>query len=160
MLESPRMARLVLSVLLCVAAPAAAEAKEKPEPVIVIQDRAEMVRGLQRDGVPFESTFVADIEDARKARGDLRRFVREEVKRSDKPRAGRLRKLLQAERALLWHCAGFERGGGRYLHCSLVRGVEALRQPRFPEMSGADAGHCKFGLEAGRIITVTWNGES
>lgn len=138
---------------------------EKFEPVIVVQDRAEIVRGLQEHGVPFEATFVATLDDARKARADLRRFVRAELKRADRRDATKLRQILLKERAYVWHCGGFERSGSRNLHCTFVRyrdGDESLRQPRFPAISngGTDVGRCNYSLEAGQLVTIAWNPEA
>ena len=134
------------------------------EPVIVVEDRGEIVSRLQGQGVPYEDTFVATIEDARRARADLRRFVRAELKRANRHDAAKLRQILLKERLYLWHCGGFERSGGRYLHCSFVNSRESgdqLRQPRFPVISdgGTDVGRCTYSLKSGQIVTIGWNSD-
>jgi hypothetical protein len=141
-----------------------AQAKVPLELVIVVTDAAEIERRLQEFGVPFEGTFTAAVDDARRARRDLARFVRAELKTADRRRAVRLRRILANERSYLWHCAGFERSGSRYLHCSFVRyseGDHQLREPRFPQIDdgGTDVCRCVFSPKTGQIATLAWNGE-
>jgi len=158
-----------MAILLCAGTltvvSSSGQAKLPLEPVIVVAERAEIERGLQHFGVPFETTFVAALDDARRARGDLARFIRADLKTADRIRKAKLRRVLQAERAHVWHCGGFERGDSRYLLCSFVRhrdGDAQLSRPRFPETSGGvtDVGRCIFSLEAGRIVTLGWSTEA
>jgi len=105
------------------------------------------------------------MDDARRARRDLGRFVRAEMKRSDARRTEHLRQILRTEHAYVWHCAGFERKGSRFLHCSFVRhhdGDDHLRQPRFPQIfdGGTDVSQCNFSLKLGQIVSIGWNGEA
>ena len=131
----------------------------------MVEERAEIERGLQRFGVPFEGTFAASLEDARRVRADLARFVRADLKTADRKRAAKLRRILSSAGAYVWHCAGFERGGSRYLLCSFVRyrdGNDQLTQPRFPEIhdGGTDVGRSVFSLKAGQIVTLSWNADT
>jgi hypothetical protein len=133
--------------------------------VIVVQDAGEIERGLRWHGLPFDGTFLASMDDARRARRDLGRFVRAEMKRSDARRTEHLRQILRTEHAYVWHCAGFERKGSRFLHCSFVRyhdGDDHLRQPRFPQIfdGGTDVSQCNFSLKLGQIVSIGWNGEA
>jgi hypothetical protein len=133
--------------------------QSKPEPVIVIEEAAEIEKALRANGIPFEATFAAALDDARRARRDLGRYIRAELKRADKQRAKKLREILAAERTYLWHCGGFERSGARYLHCSFApsrAGDEALRAPRFPEgrEGQASTNRCTFSLQSGQIVTL------
>jgi hypothetical protein len=133
----------------------------KLEPVLVT-DPAEIEKGLRAHGVPFERTFVASLEDARRARRDLRRFVGSLLKTASRQDARQLRQILRTEGAYIWHCGGFERSGSRYLHCSFVRfRSEDLRAPRFPVIydGGADVARCNFSLRAGQIVTIAWNAD-
>jgi hypothetical protein len=132
------------------------------EPVIVVEDATEIGRELGGLGVPFDRTFVASLNDARRARRDLGRFVRAEMKRSNPARTQRLRQILLTEPAYVWHCGGFERLGSRFLHCSFVRysqGHDHLRTAHFPEIAdgGTDVARCNFSLKADQIVTLQWN---
>jgi hypothetical protein len=157
---------LPLSALVLLLAPAQiGVAGEKFEPVLVVQDAAAIESRLQTYGVPFEATFVASLNDARRARRDLRRFVRTEIKRVHREDRRHLRRILSLERDYIWHCGGFERSGGRYLHCSFVRqgvGDEHLKRPVFPAISdgGTDVGRCVFSIKTGQIVTIAWNNEA
>jgi hypothetical protein len=160
--------RLALAIVVAVCAGSVvgiAAAAGRFEPVIVVSDAKEVASRLHSEGVPFDGTFTASLEDARRARRDLSRFVRLQMKSADSRRAEQLRQILLKERAYVWHCGGFERQGSRFLHCSFVRyhdGDSHLRQPRFPVIfdGGTDVGRCQFSLTAGRLVRIEWNGEA
>ena len=154
--------RAILGAALAVWAPRQSEAVA---PVIVVSDEDNVRWALRSNFVPFDAVFLAPLRDAQAARRDLPRFVHERMKRAkDQRYALGLRRVLLAEKTYLWHCAGFEKSGSRFLFCSVVRyhdGDDYLAQPRFPEIfdGGTDVCRCIFSFRAGQIITFGWNGE-
>lgn len=132
-----------------------------PAPTLIVEDRREIRKALERNKIRFDRVFVATLEDAGAARRSLAPYLKHELETaSDEERRVRLTLILEHIEAYTWHCGGFERKRERSLFCSVVR----FRPPFgpgtvFPGMAdgGIDVCRCVYRLRDRRLASFEWN---
>jgi hypothetical protein len=132
-------------------------------PVAIVDDKQELRRGLEANGVKFDDVFVATAEDGEAARHALRPYLESAVARErDQDRKTQLRGILEQLAGYDWHCGGFVRRGQRSLFCAFDRGI-LIREPGkfFPTIADGGIGVCRclFRLRQRRIEHLEWNDE-
>jgi hypothetical protein len=132
-----------------------------PAPTLIVEDKSDIRRTLERDNIRFDRVFVATLEDAVAARRLLVPYLKHELETTrDEERRERLNGILAHIDAYTWHCGGFERKRERSLFCSVVRFV-----PPFVAGKGftgmADGGirvcRCIYRLRDRRLASFEWN---
>ena len=133
-------------------------------PVSIVDQTAELRRGLKANSVKFDDVFIATVEDGEAARHALRPYLESALAHErDTSRKMALKGIRKHIADYDWHCGGFIRRNQRSLFCAFDRGI-VTREPGkfFPEIEDGGIGVCRcvFRLRERRIEHLEWNGEA
>jgi hypothetical protein len=134
-----------------------------PAPTLIVADKRDIRRTLERNEIRFDRVFVAALEDAVAARRLLVPYLKHELETArDEWRRERLKEILAHIEAYTWHCGGFERKRERSLFCSVVRFDPPFGPGKgFPEIAdgGIHVCRCIYRLADRRLARFEWNGD-